>query len=315
MPRPLFVAATRQHTGKSTVSLALISGLQKRLNHVGYMKPVGQQYVDVECPSSTRPNGTVSVDKDVVLMRDFFGLRHLQWEDMSPVLIPRGYTKAYIRGAVAHEDQVRRISGAFGRVSASSDLVVCEGTGHTGVGSVVGLSNAEVASQLGADVVLVANGGIGSAFDELNLNRVMCLHHGVRVRGVVLNKVLPDKVEMVREYFTALVEGRWGVPLLGVVRHMAVTWPSRGRHMAVTYGDMVTWTWTWTWGVRLLRVVRPDPDSARSHHPATRRRHVTATRPPRDRHAPRHAPATRCPTCRSSPTRLSATSRSCCEAT
>jgi hypothetical protein len=41
--RPIFVAATRQHVGKTTVSLALMSGLQKRFNKVGFLKPVGQQ--------------------------------------------------------------------------------------------------------------------------------------------------------------------------------------------------------------------------------------------------------------------------------
>ena len=41
--------------------------------------------------------------------------------------------------------------------------------------------------------------------------------HGVRVRGVILNKVLPDKVEMVRDYFGRVMEQRWGLPLLGVV--------------------------------------------------------------------------------------------------
>jgi hypothetical protein len=37
--------------------------------------------------------------------------------------------------------------------------------------------------------VLVANGGLGSAFDELDLNRVMCEANGVRLRGVIINKV------------------------------------------------------------------------------------------------------------------------------
>jgi hypothetical protein len=44
-------------------------------------------------------------------------------------------------------------------------------TGHVGVGSIVGLSNARVAQELGLGMVLVANGGLGSAFDELELNR------------------------------------------------------------------------------------------------------------------------------------------------
>ena len=46
--RPIFVAATRQHVGKTTVSLALMSGLQKRFNKVGFLKPVGQQVRTVD---------------------------------------------------------------------------------------------------------------------------------------------------------------------------------------------------------------------------------------------------------------------------
>ena len=53
-------------------------------------------------------------------------------------------------------------------------ITICEGTGHVGVGSVVGANNARVAAELGADVVLVANGGLGRAFDELEINRSLC---------------------------------------------------------------------------------------------------------------------------------------------
>jgi hypothetical protein len=38
--RPIFVAATRQHVGKTTSSLALMSGLIKRYPKVGFLKPV-----------------------------------------------------------------------------------------------------------------------------------------------------------------------------------------------------------------------------------------------------------------------------------
>lgn len=42
LQRPIFVAATRQHVGKTTTSLAIMSGLQKRFDKVGFIKPVGQ---------------------------------------------------------------------------------------------------------------------------------------------------------------------------------------------------------------------------------------------------------------------------------
>ena len=53
------------------------------------------------------------------------------------------------------------------QLSAAHEFVVVEGTGHCGVGSVLGWNNARVAATLGVDVVLVANGGIGSTFDDL----------------------------------------------------------------------------------------------------------------------------------------------------
>lgn len=45
--RPIFVAATKQHVGKTSTCLALLSGLQKRFDKVGFIKPVGQQHVPV----------------------------------------------------------------------------------------------------------------------------------------------------------------------------------------------------------------------------------------------------------------------------
>jgi len=82
--------------------------------------------------------------------------------------------------------------------------------GHCGVGSIVNLNNAKVASILGADMVLIANGGLGSAIDELELNRVLCQHYGVRLAGVVINKVFPDKYDQTKTYMTKALKQMWG---------------------------------------------------------------------------------------------------------
>jgi hypothetical protein len=98
-------------------------------------------------------------DKDVTLLRDFFNLEHIDYGDMSPVLIPKGYTKDYIDGKISHDGQLKAILDAYHNIAEKSEVVLCEGTGHCAVGSIVGLSNAKVASLIGADMVLVANGG------------------------------------------------------------------------------------------------------------------------------------------------------------
>jgi len=211
--RPIFVAATKQHIGKTSVSMALLSGLQKRFDKVGFIKPVGQQHVPVQ----SSKNEKICVDKDVCLMKERFNLDHIDYEHMSPVIIPRGYTKKYIEGKITYEDQLDKIMNSFRNVNNASDVVLCEGTGHCAVGSIVGVNNAKVASMIGADMVLVANGGLGSAFDELELNRVLCQQYGVRIAGVVLNKVLPSKYEQTQTYMAKALKETWGVPLLGCI--------------------------------------------------------------------------------------------------
>lgn len=213
LQRPIFVAATRQHVGKTTCSLALMSGLQKRYNKIGFLKPVGQQHVGV----ITNSNQTIRVDKDVVLVREYFHLDHIDYEHMSPVIVPNGYTKKFVDGEISLHSQIHEVEVSMEHVANASDVVLCEGTGHCAVGSIVGLNNAKVASLIGADMVLVANGGLGSAFDELELNRILAQHYNVRIAGVILNKVIPDKVEQTAKYMKKAMLQAWGVPLLACI--------------------------------------------------------------------------------------------------
>ena len=213
--KAVFVAATKQHVGKTTTSLALVAGAQKVLgstpsgaSRVGFIKPVGQRHVVVD--------DGLRVDKDVVLFKEFFNLRSSDYRDMSPVVIPNGYTRDFLDGKVSEAAQMAAVERGFRAITSSHDFTIVEGTGHVGVGAVVSLDNARVASILGLDMILVVNGGIGQSVDELALNRAMCAHHGVKIKGVVLNKVVPDKLEMIKEYFGKAV-ARWDIPLLGVV--------------------------------------------------------------------------------------------------
>mmetsp|Transcript_3691 Transcript_3691/g.7063 ORF Transcript_3691/g.7063 Transcript_3691/m.7063 type:complete len:458 (+) Transcript_3691:255-1628(+) len=212
--RPIYVSATQQHVGKTTTCLSLISGLKKRFPHsIGYIKPVGQQHVPVYSDDLAKE---IRVDKDVTLLREHFNLQHIDYKDMSPVLIPKGYTKDYIDGKISHDEQFNSIINAYRNIAEKNEVLLCEGTGHCAVGSIIGASNAKVASLIGADMVLVANGGLGSCFDQLELNRVLCEHHNVNVAGVIINKVLPEKYEQTKDYMGRALQ-RWGIPLLGCV--------------------------------------------------------------------------------------------------
>lgn len=203
----IFIAATGQHVGKTTICLGVISGLIKRFGEVGFIKPVGQRHVPV--------SETLSVDKDVVLFKDHFRLSS-EYNDMSPVLLPKGFTRDYLDGKYDESILEQNILESYNRILNENQYTIVEGTGHTGVGTIVNLNNARVASLLGLDMIIVASGGLGSSIDQLALNLIMCEKYNVKVRGIILNKVLQDKREMILEYFPKALK-RWNVPLIGCV--------------------------------------------------------------------------------------------------
>lgn len=210
----VYVAATRQHVGKTSTCIGILHGLTSRIDDIGFLKPVGQESVLVE--SNSTP---LRVDKDVAVAKEIFHLDKCNYADMSPVVIPPGYTRDFLDGKITLESQLSKIRGCFDRITAENDYTIVEGTGHTGVGSIVDVNNARVAAELGIDMILIANGGIGSAFDDLALNYSMCREYGAKVRGVILNKVRPDKLDMMWEYFPKALK-QWDIPLIGVVPNL-----------------------------------------------------------------------------------------------
>jgi BioD-like phosphotransacetylase family protein len=205
--RRIFVAATRMNDGKTTTCLGLTAALQAMGHHVGYIKPIAQRVV---------MSGEDQVDEDTLLIDGLFDL-DIPIAAMSPVAIGPDFTKQYLENPGEIGPQLKdRICRAFDRTAYGKDIVVVEGSGHAGVGSVFGASNADNAKVLGSKAIIVAAGGIGKPIDEVALNKALFDQAGVEVVGVILNKVMPDKLEFIRD-FAGRGLRRMGVPLLGVV--------------------------------------------------------------------------------------------------
>ena len=201
----VFVAATQQNDGKTTTALGLFSALKKRLGRIGFIKPVGQRFVEVE---------GLRIDEDSVLMNETFAV-HTPLEAMSPIAVEPDFTRRYIE----HQNDeflVRRLQNSFDRAAWEKDFMIIEGTGHAGVGSVFDLSNARVARLLESKVLLVTKGGIGRAIDEIALNKALFDKEGVQMVGVILNKVLPHKFDEVQSFAKRGLK-RLGIDLLGVI--------------------------------------------------------------------------------------------------
>jgi len=207
-PVKIFIAATRQDDGKTTISLGLIHCLKKRFKKVGFIKPIGQRYL-VE-------KGW-KVDEDSVFIEKVCRMK-CNIKDMNPIAIEHGFTEKFIKSG-NRQGLIDMMLAAYDRIASKNDVVVIEGTGHAGVGSVFDLSNAKVAGILDAKVIIVAPGGIGRSIDEIVLNLALFEKEGIEVLGVVVNKVLASKYKKIKRIVKLGLEKK-GIELLGVVPYI-----------------------------------------------------------------------------------------------
>lgn len=206
--RRLFVAGTRQNDGKTTTSLGLFGVLCSLGYNVSYIKPVAQRIVEVE--------DGVEVDEDTFLLNSIFDVR-IPIAAMSPVAVDSSFTRRFLDAPEKISPRIAdTICRAFDRAAYEKEIIIVEGSGHAGVGSVFDASNADNAKMLGAKVVIVASGGIGKPVDEIAMNKALFDARGVECIGVIINKVIPEKLEEIRRY-ASLALARLGVPLLGVL--------------------------------------------------------------------------------------------------
>ncbi len=185
MCKKIFIAATGQHCGKTTTSLSLLHLARKKYNRVGFIKPFG--------PKRTNYLGKF-VDVDAALIAHVYGMED-QLELMSPVVLDSHTTRDVLEGKKDPQHYLEQICHATAELEKQCDFLMIEGAGHTGVGSVMGLNNAQLAQQLNAPVLLVAGGGVGNVVDAIELNLALFRENSAEVRMIFPNKLLKDKRE------------------------------------------------------------------------------------------------------------------------
>ena len=85
----LFIAATQQNDGKTTISLGLFGALRRALGRIGFIKPVGQRFVEVEGHK---------IDEDTVLIDQTYGI-YAPLEAISPIAVEPDFTRRFIQQA------------------------------------------------------------------------------------------------------------------------------------------------------------------------------------------------------------------------
>ena len=189
--RPLFIAGTSQHVGKTTTSIGLLHAFRKRGLNVGYTKPLGQR---------VQKTGDHALHEDTVLVSRSLGMREDQQPDLAVPLTKNNISQATRDLDV--QEHLAEIRRSYDAVAEGRDLVVVEGAGHVAVGSCVKVSTAEVARAVDARVLLISGGGIGSTIDGLSLSWDFLRYRGADVMGVLVNKIWPQKFTPISEAVT-----------------------------------------------------------------------------------------------------------------
>ena len=190
MAKRIFVAATGQNSGKTTTSLSLLHLARKKYDRIGFIKPIG--------PKLATLNGRL-VDKDAALMAQVYGLeKYLEY--MSPVVLQPGTTKKVLEGEISPADFEQKVLKAVEVLDGECDFLIVEGAGHSGVGTVLGMSNAHIARMVDAPVLMVTGGGIGNVVDSVGMNAALFHQEGAEIRAIVANKIIPEKREETLHY-------------------------------------------------------------------------------------------------------------------
>lgn len=196
MAKKIFIAATGQNCGKTTISLSLMYMARLKYQRVGFIKPFG--------PKVSRFQER-DVDMDAKLMAKVFDLGD-KIDLMSPVVLRTGDTRRILDGYIRAESLTERIHRACQELERECDFIIIEGAGHSGVGAVAGISNARIAKLLDAPVLMVSTAGIGSTIDDVSLNLSLYREEGATVRLVMPNKIIKSRRDEVLHYLKKAFE-------------------------------------------------------------------------------------------------------------
>jgi BioD-like phosphotransacetylase family protein len=221
MCKKIFIGATGQHCGKTTISLSLMHLAGKKYERVGFMKPIGPKWIEF--------NGHF-VDKDAAMFASVFGVEQ-DVTLMSPLTLTPGTTRRYLDGELQASMPQEAILSACAELEKKYDFLIIEGAGHGGVGSVVGMNNARIASLLNAPVLLVTGGGIGNVIDAVELNLALYQREKADVRFVMANKLVPEKREHSLEYLQKAFVGS-GMQVMGAFDYLPVLADPTLRHIS-----------------------------------------------------------------------------------
>jgi dethiobiotin synthetase len=173
--------------GKSTVCLGilaqlLLSGLTP--NQLAYIKPVTQ-----------------CITKQTVAL--FCDQTKIPYIDIGNLVFKKGFSRDFIDGMTKRSDELMAdVLASILSIGKGKEVVIIDGVGYPSVGSVVGVSNVDVALSLPCKVIFVGMPGIGAAIDNTVLCVAFMQYKGLTNIGIIYNKIPLSAFAEIKKYVT-----------------------------------------------------------------------------------------------------------------
>jgi phosphate acetyltransferase len=249
MIKKIFISSTEKQSGKSLVTIGLISALQGIVPKIGYMKPIGQRF----------RKGSM-IDEDALMIKDIFQLK----ED------PAVLNPITLNDAQTDEDVMfEKIFDSYREISKEKDIVVIEGTDYTSAISALEFDiNAELAQNLAAPVILIARAD-DRTVEEIIRNVTECVDSfrelGCTLLGTIINRLNSKNPESdAFKLKTALEKKK--IPVFGVLLNNPAISGPRLKEVSIQLGATPVFQ-----GDRMdkvvtgTRILAMTPENALSH--------------------------------------------------
>ncbi|CAH0335562.1 Phosphate acetyltransferase [Flavobacterium sp. CECT 9288] len=208
MNKAIYIATSEQNSGKSIVTLGLMSMLIGKTAKVGYFRPIIE---DIE---------EGGFDNHIETVLGHFGL-DIAFEDAFAITKSK-LIKKKNKGKIG--EVLDLIIEKYKKLEERFDFILVEGTGFSGEGTVIELDmNVLIAKNLGIPTIIVGS-GVGKTLEEL-LDSLYLAYDSFKVKdvevlAVIANKVQPENITLVTNGLLKTLPGTVMVSSISMIHHL-----------------------------------------------------------------------------------------------
>jgi len=179
MNKAIYIATSEENSGKSIITLGLMSLLIGRTAKVGYFRPIVEDFEEGE------------IDSHIETVISHFGL-DIKFPDAYAITKSK-LIKKKNKGKIG--EVIDLIIEKYKRLEERFDFVLVEGTSFTGEGTVIELDmNVLIAKNLGIPAIIVGT-GVGKTLEEL-VDSLHLAYDSFKVKEVEVLAVIANKVQL-----------------------------------------------------------------------------------------------------------------------